>query len=140
MAYKYYSFIQIEVQFKAIPRIQTNIYKLQCMYLPHSTTMHDGFLPLKLVAISSAASHPIAIAAEREKSLTLLLGQKYKDKIFFTLEESGGNMSWRDVKTSMHILQMLGAISGRKSLEHSRICPMSLLVLNSINLTALITS
>lgn len=110
------------------------------MYLPHSTAMHDGFLPLKLVAISSAASHPIAIAAEREKSLTLLLGQKYKETIFFNLEESGGNMSWRDVKTSMHIFQMLGAISGRKSLEHSRICPMSLLVLNSINLTALITS
>lgn len=78
MAYEYYLFIQIKVQYKAALKIQTNIYKLECMDFPHSTAS-NGFLPVKLVVNSSAASQPTGIAAERGgNSPPSLLGQKYK--------------------------------------------------------------
>lgn len=87
MAYKYCSLIQIGVQYKAILRIQTNIYKLQCMYLPHSTAMQWWFSACQIGSKFLCGIPPIA--GEREKSLTLLLRQKYKEKIFFNLEEWG---------------------------------------------------
>lgn len=81
----------MEVQYKATPKIQTNIYKPACMYLPHQyCNANNGFLPVKLVVNSSAVSHPTAIAAEGEKILLSLSGQKHKEKISFNMVEDWG--------------------------------------------------
>lgn len=64
MAYKCYLFIQIEVQYKAALKIQTNIYKRVHIPSTQYCNASGGFLPVKWVINSSAASQPTAIAAK----------------------------------------------------------------------------
>lgn len=76
------------MQQKAAPKIQTDISKLACMYFPHQYyNASDGSKIVNLVVNFSAASHPTAIAAEREEIPSLCWGRSIKKKISSNMVE-----------------------------------------------------